>query len=38
MALSVEFGMSYARLSLRKAANIRHANALQIDWQEVVSP
>ena len=38
MALSAEFGMSYARLPLKKAANIRHANALRLDWQDVVSP
>lgn len=38
MALSAEFGMSYARLPLKKAANIRHANALRLDWKEVVSP
>ena len=38
MALSAEFGMSYARLPLKKAANIHHANALRLDWQDVVSP
>jgi hypothetical protein len=38
MALSAEFGMSYARLPLKKTANIHHANALRLDWKEVVSP
>jgi hypothetical protein len=38
MALSAEFGMSYARLPLKKAANIHHANALRLDWKDVISP
>lgn len=38
MALSAEFGMSYARLPLKKAANIHNNNALRLDWQDVVSP
>jgi hypothetical protein len=38
MALSAEFGKNYARLPLEKSANIHHANALHLDWQEVVSP
>ncbi|MCY7346729.1 MAG: hypothetical protein LH614_10990, partial [Pyrinomonadaceae bacterium] len=38
MALSAEFGRSYARLPLVKSANIHHANALRLDWHEVVSP
>ena len=38
MELSAEFGRSYARLPLVKSANIHHANALRLDWQDVVSP
>jgi hypothetical protein len=37
MRLSAEFGLSYARLPLRKTAHILHANALRIDWSELVS-
>ncbi|MBA3242392.1 MAG: class I SAM-dependent DNA methyltransferase [Acidobacteria bacterium] len=37
MRLSAEFGLSYARLPLRKTPNIRHANALRFDWSELVS-
>ncbi len=37
MRLSAEFGLSYARLPLKKAAHILHANALRIDWNELVS-
>jgi hypothetical protein len=37
MRLSAEFGLSYARLPLRKAPNILHANALRLDWSELVS-
>lgn len=33
---SVEFGQYFARLPLKKAANIVHGNALRIDWGEVV--
>jgi len=36
MRISEEFGLYYARLPLRKSATIKHGNALQIDWQEVV--
>ncbi len=35
--LSYEFGLNYVRLPLIKSANILHANALRIDWNEVVS-
>ena len=38
MTLSAEFGESYARLPLKKTPNIRHANALRLDWREVVTP
>lgn len=37
MALSAEFGLPFVRLPLNKSANIRHGNALRIDWSEVVS-
>lgn len=35
---SEELGQYFVRLPLRKAANIIHGNALQIDWQAVVKP
>ena len=34
--LSFEFGLNYVRLPLVKSANIRHGNALRIDWNEFV--
>ena len=37
MALSAEFGLSYARLPLKKTPNIHQANALRLDWSEIVS-
>lgn len=37
MAISNEFGQYFARLPLKKAANIVHGNALQIEWENVVS-
>lgn len=36
MAVSEAFGQYVPRLPLRKAANIVHGNALQIDWETVV--
>ncbi len=36
MLVSEEFGLYFARLPLKKAANITHGNALQIDWSNVV--
>jgi hypothetical protein len=36
LKMSMEFGQYYARLPLKKAANIVNANALTIDWNEVV--
>lgn len=36
MRLSAEFGQSYLRLPLRKTANIKHANALRMDWESFV--
>lgn len=35
MELSQEFGITYIRLPLTKSANIRHGNALQMDWSFV---
>ena len=37
MLISAEFGQYFIRLPLKKAANIVHGNALQIDWQNVVA-
>lgn len=37
MLVSNEFGQYFARLPLKKSANIVHGNALQIDWETVVS-
>jgi hypothetical protein len=36
MRLSAEFGLSYARLPLKHAPNIMHANALRLDWATLV--
>ena len=37
MLISYEFGQYFARLPLKKAAKIVHGNALQVDWESVVS-
>jgi hypothetical protein len=37
MQISMEFGHYFARLPLRKSANIVHGNALETDWENVVS-
>ena len=34
--LSLAFGQNYARIPLDKAANIRHGDALDIDWHDVL--
>ncbi|GAA4302628.1 DNA methyltransferase [Nibribacter koreensis] len=36
MAISQEFGQYFARLPLKKSANITHGNALQLDWETVI--
>ena len=36
--LSLEFGQTYARIPTEKAPRIRHADALEIDWAEVLAP
>ena len=36
MKISEEFGQYFARLPLKKAAKIVNANALRIDWQELI--
>ena len=37
MACSEEFGEYFVRLPLRKSANIVHADALELDWNSVVT-
>ncbi len=37
MELSETFGQAYARIPLREPATIVHADALAIDWEEVIS-
>lgn len=37
MLVSEEFGQYFARLPLKKAAKIVHANSLRIDWENIVS-
>ncbi|MCX6051154.1 MAG: N-6 DNA methylase [Campylobacterales bacterium] len=37
MMISEYFGQYFARLPLKKSANIVHGNSLMIDWEEVVS-
>ena len=34
--LSLAFGQNYARIPLDKAANIRHGDALEINWEDVL--
>jgi hypothetical protein len=36
--LSAEFGQSYLRIPLKASPNIRHADALEIPWEEVLAP
>jgi hypothetical protein len=38
LRVSEEFGYYFARLPLQKSATIVHANALQLDWREIVPP
>ena len=38
MQISNEFGQYFVRLPLKKAANIVHGNALQIEWQTLLNP
>lgn len=37
LRISEAFGLYYARLPLRKSATIFHGNALQINWDDVIS-
>ncbi|MFZ4376701.1 MAG: type IIL restriction-modification enzyme MmeI, partial [Saprospiraceae bacterium] len=37
MLVSNEFGQYFVRLPLKKAAQIRHADALETDWESVIS-
>ena len=36
--LSVEFGENYARFPLTKSPHIKQADALEIDWQDLIAP
>ncbi len=36
--LSLEFGEVYARIPIKRAPHIHHADALEIDWSEVLPP
>ena len=36
--LSLEFGQTYARIPIEKSAHIRNADALEIDWADVLPP
>jgi hypothetical protein len=36
LRVSEEFGLYYARIPLRNSPHIRHANALRLDWNEVL--
>ena len=38
LRVSEEFGRTYLRLPLVKGANIRHGNALRLDWASVAPP
>ncbi|MGZ9735991.1 DNA methyltransferase [Flavobacterium sp. GNP002] len=37
MMISNEFGQYFARLPLKKSARIVHGNALEVNWEEVIS-
>jgi hypothetical protein len=36
--LSLEFGETYVRIPLKESPNIRHGDALEINWAELLSP
>ena len=36
--LSLEFGETYARIPLKASPSIRHGDALEIDWAEILPP
>ena len=36
--LSLEFGLTYTRIPIERSPNVRHADALEIDWAEVLPP
>jgi hypothetical protein len=36
LRVSVEFGLYFARIPLKSSPQIRHANALRLDWHEVL--
>ncbi|MFV8323915.1 DNA methyltransferase [Flavobacterium sp. LS2R12] len=37
MMISNEFGQYFARLPLKKSAKIEHGDALEVDWEEIIS-
>jgi hypothetical protein len=36
LRVSVEFGLYFARIPLKSSPGIRHANALRLDWSDVL--
>jgi hypothetical protein len=38
MLISNEFGQYFARLPLKKSANVVHGDALQVNWQSLLNP
>lgn len=38
MQLADMFGIAYVRLPLKTSAHIHHANALRVDWKEILPP
>lgn len=36
--LSLAFGQSFLRIPLKKSPNIRHGDALEMDWKDVLAP
>jgi hypothetical protein len=36
--LSLEFGEAYARIPLKASPHIHHADALEVDWEDVLTP
>ena len=36
--LSLEFGQSFVRIPLKKSPHIQHGDALELDWNELISP
>jgi len=36
--LSADFGQSFLRIPLKASPNIRHGDALEVDWAEIIAP